>query len=284
MAPNPPTLRPTDPRNRASRLASVGDAQQDVFVREVDDAVREEQFHQALRKYARPVGAAVAAGLAALAGYLWYDSHRAAVTEDHAVAFTQALDQVEAGQLDAARAKLAGLTTDSGAGYQAASKMLAAGIDAQQGKADAAAKAFEAISADTNAPQPYRDLATVRLVGLRFDAMKPDDVIARLKPLAVPGNAFFPSAGELVGLAYMKKGQNNQAGPLFAAIAKQKDAPDSIKSRARQLAGLLGVDTVDDAKKMVETVSPAAAAEPAPPAPAQAQPAPTQPQPAPSAE
>lgn len=259
----------------------MGAAQQDVFVREVDDAVREEQFHEALRKYARPVGAAVVAGLVGLAGYLWYDSHRTSVNEDHAVAFTQALDQVEAGQLDGAKARLAGLETDGGAGYQAAAKLLAAGIAAQQGKTDDAAKAFEAVSADSNAPQPYRDLATIRLVGLRFDAMKPDDVIARLKSLAVPGNAFFPSAAEFVGLAYMKKGQNDQAGPLFAAIAKQKDAPDSIRSRARQLAGLLGVDTVDDAKKMVEAVSPAGAAEPAPPAQAQPQP---QPQPAPSAE
>lgn len=252
-------------------------------MREVDDAVREEQFHEAIRKYARPVGAAVAAGLAALAGYLWYDSHRASVKEDHAVAFTQALDQVEAGQLDAARAKLAGLNTDSGPGYQAASKLLAAGIAAQQGKVDDAAKGFEAVSADSNAPQAFRDLAAVRLVGLRFDAMKPDDVIARLKPLAVPGNAFFPSAGELVGLAYMKQGHNDLAGPLFAAISRQKDAPESIRSRARQLAGLLGVDTVDDAKKMVATVSPAAAAEPAPEA-QPAQPQPAQPQTAPSAQ
>lgn len=274
-------LRPTDPRNRTSRLANVGNVQQDVFVREVDDAVREEKFHEAIRKYARPVGAAVVAGLAALAGFLWYDGHRATVREGHAEAFTQALDQVEAGQLDAARAKLAGLS-DSGAGYQAASKMLAAGIAAQQGKADEAAKGFEAIAADTNAPQPYRDLANVRLVALRFDAMKPDEVITRLKALATPGNAFFPSAGELVGLAYMKQGHNDLAGPLFAAIAKQKDAPDSIRSRARQLAGLLGVDTVDDAKKMVQAASPAGAAEPDPQAqPAQPQP---QPQPAPSAE
>ena len=146
--------------------------------------------------------------------------------------------------------------TEGNPGYKAATQLLDAGIAAQQGKADDAAKGFAAVSADTTAPQPYRDLATVRLVALRFDAMKPDEVIARLKPLAVPGNAFFPSAGELVGLAYMKQGHNDLAGPLFATIAKEKDAPDSLRSRVRQLAGLLGVDTVDDARKAAAAATP----------------------------
>ncbi len=115
---------------------------------------------------------------------------------------------------------------------------------------------------------------------MRFDAMKPEEVIARLKPLAMPGNAFFPSAGELVGLSYMKQGHNELAGPLFAAIAKEKDAPDSLRGRARQLAGLLGVDTVDDARKAVAAATPQGDAAPAPQAPPQAGPQ-SAPQPAP---
>jgi hypothetical protein len=250
--------------------------QQDVFLREVDDAVRQDQLADAARNYAKPIGAAVVAGLAVLAGYLWYDSHKASVTDAQAEQFTTALDQVEAGQLDGGKAKAATLVTEGGPGYKAATQLLNAGILAQQGKADAAANTFAAVAADASAPQAYRDLANVRFVALRFDAMKPDDVIARLKPLAVPGNAFFPSAGELVGLAYMKQGHNDLAGPLFAAIAKEKDAPDSLRSRVRQLAGLLGVDTVEDAQKAASEATPQGEG---PPPPA-AQPAPPQPAPA----
>jgi len=39
------------------------------------------------------------------------------------------------------------------------------------------------------------------------------------------------------------------AGPLFAAIARDKDTPESLRNRARQMAGLLGVDAIDDAAK-----------------------------------
>ena len=64
--------------------------------------------------------------------------------------------------------------------------------------------------------------------------------------LAVPGNAWFGSAGELVGAAYLRQNRADLAGPLFAAIAKDKDVPESIRSRTQQLAGLLGVDAVTD--------------------------------------
>jgi hypothetical protein len=34
------------------------------------------------------------------------------------------------------------------------------------------------------------------------------------------------------------------AGPIFAQIAKQEDAPQTLRSRAQQMAGALGIDTV----------------------------------------
>jgi hypothetical protein len=84
-------------------------------------------------------------------------------------------------------------------------------------------------------------------------------VIARLKPLAEPGNPWFGNAGELVGIAYMKQGHNDLAGPLFAAISRDKDAPVSLRRRARQMAGLLGVDAIDDVAKAAAGDAPEAA-------------------------
>jgi hypothetical protein len=45
----------------------------------------------------------------------------------------------------------------------------------------------------------------------------------------------------------MKMRKPDLAGPMFAAMAKDETVPDSIRSRARQMAGLLGVDAVDAA-------------------------------------
>jgi hypothetical protein len=81
--------------------------------------------------------------------------------------------------------------------------------------------------------------------------MGPHDVIARLKPMAAPGNPWFGSAGELVALAYLKQGRKDLAGPLFASIAKDKDVPQSLQSRARHMAGVLGYDAVTDVDQVL---------------------------------
>lgn len=223
----------------------AGGAQGEGFLREVDDALREQELVDAFKRYGRLLGAAIVIVLIALAGYLWWDNHRKAEAGERGEQLTLALDQVEAGRLDAGRTQLAPLA-DAGDATGAAARALQAGILAEQGKAAEAQKAFEALAADAKAPQVYRDLATIRAVALGFDAMPADQVVARLKPLAVPGGPWFGSAGELLGAAYLKQNRNDLAGPLFAAIARDKTVPQSLRGRARQLAGLLGVDAIDD--------------------------------------
>jgi hypothetical protein len=73
----------------------------------------------------------------------------------------------------------------------------------------------------------------------------------------------------MVGMAYLKLGKNDLAGPLFAAVSKDKTVPDSLRNRTRQMAGLLGVDAVEDNV----TVSNAAQSAPPPAPQSQAAPA-----------
>jgi len=115
--------------------------------------------------------------------------------------------------------------------------------DGQNEKAiQASQKALELLPADKGIPEPYRDLALLRATTLEFDKLKPEEVISRLEPITKPGNPWFGSAGELTAMAYIKQGHNDQAGRLFAAIAADKQVPDTIRSRAVQIAGTLGVD------------------------------------------
>ena len=253
-------LRPDRPQSSPDQLPAgtggqAGASGGDAFLREVDDALREDQVFTALQRYGKPVGALIVAGLLGLAGWLWYQNHTNTVAGQQGEVLTKALDQLEARNLKGATTELAPLAKDSGAEYRATAKLLEAGILAEQSKADEAAKAFAAVAADADAPQAYRDLASIREVALTFDKIGPEKVIERLKPLAVPGNAWFANAGEVVGTAYLKQGKNDLAGALFAQIAKDKTAPDSLRRRARQMAGLLGVDAVEDPS---ETTLPAA--------------------------
>lgn len=215
-------------------------------MREVDEAVRQDEMAGFAKRFGPAILGAVLAGLAALAGFLWWQHHRREQIDQSGEQLIQAIDHVQAGQLNDADQQLAPIAAANDAGSSAAARLLRAGIAEQQGKSAEAAKLFAAVAADGDAPKPFRDLATLREVAAGFDAMPPQQAVDRLKPLAVPGNAWFGSAGELLGIAYLKLGQRELAGPLFASIARDEATPQSLRRRARQLAGLLGVDAIDD--------------------------------------
>ncbi|MDE2436672.1 MAG: tetratricopeptide repeat protein [Sphingomonadales bacterium] len=222
-------------------------AQQDGFMREVDEALREDQMVGAFKRYGKSVGLSIMAGLAALGGYLFWDHQQKDAAGERSEKTILALEKYTAGPASAEGAvkDIAPLTKDGPAGSKAVAAMLTAAITQQQGKSEDAAKAYAAIAADSSVPQPYRDLATLREVSIHFDSMPPQQAVDRLKSLAVPGNAWFGSAGELLGLAYLKQNKPDLAGPMFAAIAKDKSVPESLRARARLVAGQLGADPGD---------------------------------------
>lgn len=252
-------LRPTRDQSRSDQLAERKAAQDDVLLREIDEAVRQDEMAELMRRYGKPALAAVLGGLALFGGYLFWQERRDAALEQKSEEFTRALDHFSAGNMETGRKALDNLVKDGEPGVKASALLVQAGIAQQKGDKAGAVKLYQQVSADGDAPQPYRDLASIRLVATNFDAMKPEDVIAKLKPLAVPGNPWFGSAGELVGIAYLKQGKTQLAGPLFAAIAKSKDTPETLRARARQMAGLLGVDAVDEAEVTLARASQAAA-------------------------
>lgn len=242
MALSPPSngTPPAKPNDR-------DEAAKDGFLREVDEALREEQLVNTFKRYAKPVGGAIVVGLLALGGYLYWDHTQKTAAEQLSERSVLAMERLEAGAIDPAIKDFEQLAKEGSDGSRAVAKMQLAAIAAQQGKVDDAARQFGAIAADSSAPKPLRDLALIREVTIKFDAMKPEEVIAKLKPLAVPGNAFFGSAGELVGMAYLEQGKPQEAGALFAAIGKDKNTPSTLRSRMRQLAGGLGFDAgIDD--------------------------------------
>lgn len=272
MALRPPSdSQPPKPGSRE-------EAQQEGFLREVDEALREEQMVNSIKRYAMPVGLAITAGLLALAGYLYWDHTVKTEGAERSQRTLIALERLEAGELDAAAKDFALLAKEDSEGTRAVALMQLAAIAAKQGKVDDAAKQFNAIAADAKVPQVFRDMATVRAVALKFDTMKPEEVVAKLKPLAVPGNAMFGSAGELLGMAYLEQGKPDLAGALFAQIGKDKNVPASLRSRMRQLAGGLGYDGGDEDIKELEAASENEAAAPA----AQAAPATAGPSPVPA--
>lgn len=242
-------LRPKNPKSRDEQLADRETAQQDVFMREVDEALRQDEMLGAFKRWSKPVGAAIAAGLLGLAGYLWWEHSQTQAAGERGEKLTIALDRVDEGKLGDADKQLQELGKDSSGGTRALALVMRANIALQQNRKDEALRLYNTVAADADAPKPLRDLATVRSVAANFDAMAPQQVVDKLKALAVPGNPWFGAAGEMTAMAYLKQNRNDLAGPLFAAISRDKQAPETLRARTRQMAGYLGVDAIDDTAK-----------------------------------
>lgn len=238
---------PTDPpASREEVLARRRAAQEDALLREVDDAVRQDDLANFGRRYGRPL--AIAAGVLVLGfgGYLFWESRRDAARETQSETLVAALDQLQAGNLAKAASGVQPLLNEAAPGPNASAELLAAGAATAQNRPAEAARILSALAADASAPAPLRDLARIRLVALQFDSMDKAQVAAQLAPLAQPANPWFGSAGELLAMAWLEQGKRAEAGRLFAEIARTESVPNPIRSRARQMAGVLGVDAISD--------------------------------------
>lgn len=216
----------------------------DAFLREVDEELRRDQIFGFWRRYGRVVAAVIGLGLAAFGGYLYWQQHQAQQAGLEGERLTRAIEQLSANRDAAARPDLDALAKSDRDGYRAAAQIALAAVAVQNGNIKDSAQRFAAVAADTKVAQPLRDLALIRQTTVEFDQIAPDTVVSRLKGLAVKGNPWFGSAGELVGAAHLKAGRPKEAAALFSAMATDPGVPESIRSRSVQIASVLGVDAL----------------------------------------
>jgi len=212
------------------------------FVREVDENLRRDQMAARAKRFAGVAIAAVVLFLIAVAAYLYWQDRQRKQAEVATEQLTLTLQDVGANKMAAAPAQLDALRQADSEGVTALAGLSRAALALQQGNRKLAAATYAEIAANEALAKPFRDLALVRGTALDYDTIKPDEVIARLQPLAVPGQPFFGSAGEMVGMALIAKGQKPAAAQLFAKMAADPAVPDTLRTRAVQVAGTLGFD------------------------------------------
>ena len=214
----------------------------EAFLREVDEELRRDQLAGFWTRWGRFVIVAIVAGLAVFAGVLFWQHRQDVAAGVEGENLQAAYDSLGTGKYADAQAKLVPIAQSSRPGYRALAIFSQADIALQKNDLKGAAALFASVAADTAQPDAFRNLALVRQTSAEYDALKPQVVIDRLRPLAVPGNAYFGSAGEMMAIAELRTGRRDLAGALFGQIARDDGVPQTIRQRAVQMAGLLGVD------------------------------------------
>lgn len=221
----------------------------EAFLREVDEEYRRDQAMHILRTYGRWILGAVVAGLLAFAGYLYWQHYTAQKAGTQGEQFDATMRLVEENQADKALPELGRVAANSGEGYSAMARIAEGNLLLQKKDAKGAATKFAEVANNAKFEQPFRDLALIRQTVAEFDTLKPQVVIDRLKGLTNPNSPWLGTAGELVAAAYLKAGNKAEAGRLYGQIAQGGEkVPESIRQRAVQLAGVLGVDAIDQSK------------------------------------
>lgn len=225
------------------------------FMREVDEEVRKERTVDFWRRWGTWIVIALVAGLIAFGGWLYWQNRQEAAREAAGETLNQLLLDIDSGNLANVEPRLDELGESDAPGYRAAAMLTRAALALQAGDNAAAARGYAAIAADESLAQPYRDIALIRQTAVEFGTLEPQAVIDRLSGLSRPGHPFFGSAGEMTAISLMALGRAEEAGRMFAAIANEETAPPTLRTRAVQMAGALGVDAVPDDEVPTETVA-----------------------------
>jgi hypothetical protein len=214
----------------------------ETFVREVDENLRRDRVRNFFQENKGSLIAAVILFLVASGGIIWFQQHRVQRSEAEVEQLAQVYKDIGVGNTGKVPQQLDDLSHAGSRGVAATALFTRAAFALQQNDTKTATAIYKQIGADSSLPQPYRDAALIRETALEFDQLTPDQVITRMQPLTQAGNPWFGSAGEMTALAMIKQGKKQQAGQLFATIAKDKTVPQTIRDRSIQIAGSLGVD------------------------------------------
>ncbi len=226
---------------------AIKPANNETFYREVDEELRRDQMAGFWKRYGRWLIAGVVLFLAAIAGFLYWQQQKEVKAGEQGEALVAAFEDAQARKTKEATAKLDPLIEEGTPGYRAAALVTKADMAIEAGNDAAAAAAFGQIAGDEDLPEAYRNMALIRQTTIEYDRLPPAAVVQRLGGLAKPGNPWFGSAGELVAIAHLRQNKPQLAAPIFAAMAKDQNVPRSIRSRAMQMAGSLGVDATEPA-------------------------------------
>ena len=214
----------------------------ETFAREVDENLRRDQMRDFFKAYGSWLIGVVVLFLVASAGFIWWQQHQAQRAEGEVEQLAQIYKDIGSGDTSAAPQELDTLSKSGSKAVRASALFTRAALALQQNDSKAAVGIYNSIASDSSLPQPYRDAALIRQTAVQFDDLKPEQVIARLEPLTKPGEPWFGTAGEMTALAMMKQGKNQEAGQLFATIAKDQGVPEPIRNRAAEVASSLGVE------------------------------------------
>jgi len=221
----------------------------DEFIREVDEAVRQDRWLQLWKHYGTYfVAGALAIVLGTGAGVAWR-SYQASQRLEEARRYAAAEELLRQDRpAEAADAFLA-LADDADGGYDVVARLRAAEAQIKAGETDAAAASLDRLSEDDEAAPLYRQLGELLALQREFDGAAAGALSDRLTDLTRAGAPWRYSALELEALAQLRAGETEAARRTLETLLSDPLTPPQLGRRAAELMASLGgpLETAEDA-------------------------------------
>jgi hypothetical protein len=209
------------------------------FFREVDEAVRHEQYKRLWDRYG--LFAIIGAGLiiAGVAGYKGWSYWTEKQAGDAGAQFTAALTLAKTGEAAKAREAFTQLAENGPTGYRVLAKFQLAAAEAKAGETDKAVADYDALSNDASVDEILKGYATIQAATLKLASADYAEMQRRLKTLAEGTSPWRFSARELLGLAAYKHDNMPEAEKQFTALAGDESTPSNMRERADMMLALI---------------------------------------------
>lgn len=207
------------------------------FIDEVNEEVRRDRLFAYFKRYG---WIAVLLVLLLVGGAAWREysaASAAAEAQREGDALLSALDGEDA----AARAEaLSGVEIDGASA--AVVRLLQAGAQQEAGEAAKAADTLQALASDEEAPQLYRELATLKRAMVAPE-LSPEEREQILQPLSQPGEPFRLLAKEQIALAQIAGENTEGALETLRGITEDAAVTQGLRQRVQALIVALGGET-----------------------------------------
>ncbi len=219
---------------KAQPKGDQGVSNPDSFIDEVSEEVRRERLYVLLRRYGWIGIVLVLLIVGGAAAYEWRQSRITAAAQARGDALLAAQSEPEA---EARIAELRELVqAQPGAVVPA---LFLAAEQAALGEGTAAVATLDALAANGDVPEIYRDLAALKSVLIEADRT-PQDRLLALEALSVPGAPFRMLALEQIALIRLSMGDREPALEQLRAILEDAESSADLRDRAASLMVALG--------------------------------------------
>jgi hypothetical protein len=204
----------------------------DIF-HEVEEEVRRERYQILWKKYGDYVIAAVAVIAIAIAGYKFWQRYETQQLLNASAAFNAAQKAAETGNNTAAAQAFASLAKTAPKGYAELSRLAEAGALLAANNRSDALTLYKSIADSTS---PLASVARLRAAWAMADTAPRSELQTLLAPLTTPSSAWRYAAGEILAYADYHAGNLKQSQAEYESLAKEADAPRTIRGRADAMA------------------------------------------------